>query len=115
MTLNGKEVIFKLTNAATAERYEQALKNMQDKGEELEKHPLEGLAANIRAQIDMVREFVDTIFGPGEWEILETDHDDLDENIDLVEQIIQESERQKDALQRRVSKYDPRRNKRGRS
>lgn len=115
MTLNGKEVIFKLTNATTAERYEQALKNMQDKGEELEKHPREGLAANIRAQIDMVREFVDTIFGTGTWEQLETDHDDLDENIGLVEQLIQESEKQKDALQRRVGKYDPRRNKRGRS
>lgn len=112
MTINGIELKFKLTNAATAERYETALSVVQRKDDELKKHPPEKISEAIRSQIDLVREFMDTIFGEGTWSGLGTDPNDLDENVDLMAQVIEEASRQGTEVQRRFSKYDPKRSKR---
>lgn len=112
MTINGVELKFKLTNAATAERYEEALNMMQRKGEELEKHPPEKLSDAIRSQVELARDFMDAVFGEGTWANLGTDPNDLDENVDLVSQVIEESARQGAEMRRKLGKYDPKRSKR---
>lgn len=112
MTINGIELNFKPTNVAVAERYETALKTLQKKGEELEKKPLDGLAANIRAQIDMVHEFMDLVFGEGTYGGLGVDPDDLEENLDLVAQVNADAARQSAEMKRKIGKYTPNRSKR---
>lgn len=112
MTINGVELKFKLTNAATAERYEEALNVVQRKGEELEKHLPEKLSDAIRSQVKLAQEFMDSVFGEGTWALMGTDPDDLDENVDLVAQVIEEAARQGAEMQRKLGKYDPKRSKR---
>lgn len=113
MTINGVELPFKLTNAASAARYEAALAEMREAAESFAKNPTESLAENVRRQISLVRGFVDRLFGEGTYDKLGADPDDLDESLDIYAQIIADGTEQAKAVQRRNAKYAPERGKRG--
>lgn len=112
MTINGIELPFKLTNATTADKYETALRAMQEESNRLRENPPERLADGIRSQIMMAREFVDGVFGEGTYAKLGADPDDLDENLDIVAQIIEDGVEQTKAIQKRNAKYSPERSAR---
>ena len=112
MTINGIELPFKLTNAATAERYETALRKMQEAVDEMQANPPASLAEAIRGQIAQARAFVDGIFGEGTHAKLGADPEDLDENLDLVAQIVADAGEQTKEVQRRKLRYSPERSKR---
>ena len=112
MTLKGIELEFKLTKASTAERYENALKAMRARADALREQPMESLAAGLRAQITLVREFVDAVFGEGVYDKLGLDPDELEEHLDVVQSIVDEAGVQTREIQARVNKYTPNRSAR---
>ena len=111
MKINGHEFDFRLTNAATAERYEKALQEMKQRAEQT---PKEGsLADIIRWQTAGVKTFVDRLFGEGTYDTLELDPDELDANLAVVQQIVEESGKQAKAVKARAGKYSPDKIRRG--
>lgn len=112
MTINGKELKFKLTNAATAERYEAALHRMEVETQKAQQNPPQSLAEAIRAQTGIVQHFVDGIFGEGTYATLGIDPDELDDNLEVAGQIIADAGEQSKAIQRRNARYSPERGKR---
>lgn len=111
MKINGHDFDFRLTNAATAERYETALREMQQRAEQA---PQEGsLAEVIRGQTAMVKTFVDRLFGEGAYDTLGLDPDELDANLAVVQQIVDESGKQAQAIKARAGKYSPDKIRRG--
>lgn len=109
MQYHGVELNVNLFHAGFAERYERALEQM---GEEIKSLPAGSLAESIRGQTGCVERFVSTVFGPEVYPALGLDADDLNEHLDLVEAIVEETARQKGAAQQRFARYSPERSRR---
>lgn len=110
MKINGHELEFRLSNAAMAERYEQALAEMRQGCQT----PASGsLAQVIRAQTALVRAFVDRLFGQGTYQALGLDLDELEENLAAMRQIVEESGRQAQAVKTQAGRYSPDKVRRG--
>ena len=105
-TINGVEFEFNILNARTADAWEKAFAELDEVG----KQPAaKGLAAEIRRQTAAVHKLLDAILGEGSYEATCLDPDDLNANMDAVEALIAEGNRQKDATGKRWSKYAPNR------
>lgn len=110
MQINGHELKFSMTNADTAARFEKALLSMQRAAQDLEAAPPQSLAEGIRRQIQSAEEFITCIFGDAvTLESLDCDTDELMDCLDVVEQVIDEANTQKEKLDRRFARYAPNR------
>lgn len=110
MQINGHELKFSMTNAETAARFEQALTAMQRAAQDLEDAPPQSLAEGIRRQIQSAADFIACIFGDSvTLESLGCDADELMDCLDVVEQVIDEANAQKEKLDRRFARYAPNR------
>lgn len=113
MQINGHELKFSMTNAYTASQFEKALTAMQQAAQELENSPPQSLADGIRRQIQSAEDFIVCIFGDSvTLESLDCDTNELMDCLDVVEQVIDEANTQKEKLDRRFSRYAPNRAKR---
>lgn len=108
MQIKGVELDFKLTNADDAGRFEHAVDELN---RALQKQPADkGLKAIIEYQCGLAKDFVNRIFGDETtYEKLGVAPNDLEENNEIVEMIIDESERQKDSITSRNKRYSPNR------
>lgn len=107
MQINGIELKIRLTNASFAGRFEQSVRDLNQKLKE--KPSFDDLEAAIRYQCNTVKNFILGVFGDGVYEKLGVDPEDLDENYQLMEDIMAEAEKQKNAIVSKRSKYTPNR------
>lgn len=109
MQIKGVEFNINIMNAGFADKYEKALTEFDEKVKSIQ---AVSLSQSIREQIACVKWFLDTVFGPEVYPVLQLDQEDLDEHLDIVEAIVDETQLQRDRALHRFDKYSPNRSQR---
>ena len=105
MEINGVTLEFDILDADTAEKYERALREMEQEADSLDEQGDISLADNIRIQCRAIFDFFNTIFGEGTDKAIFGEKVNLGTCMDAYDQVVDTANRQRMQYENRIEKY----------